>query len=877
MKSFIIILLIICSGPLFSQSDSLNKRVFHALRLSGNPPEIDGYLQEDFWTNGTWESGFIQQTPIEGSSPTQPSYVKIFYDENNLYVAFVCKDNKEKIIKRFSQRDEFNGDVVGIAFDSYHNERTAYEFNVTAAGQKVDLMHTGSGNWDESWNAVWDVQVSFNDTAWVAEYLIPFSQLRYNNDDEHIWGLHIWRWIHRNYEESQWQLIPVNAPLGVHNFGLIDGIKDIRTSRQAEILPYASLKFDHNGTNENPYIKDGSLLPNAGLDAKIGISSDFTLDATINPDFGQVEADPAELNLTAYETYFNEKRPFFLEGKDIFDFEIEGASLFYSRRIGATPGYYPETNDNEEYTHPEQTTILGSGKITGRTSGGLSVGVLETVTAPEYGKIYSPNVNSSGPDTASVQKFLTEPLTNYFASRLTKEANGGNTVFGGAFNSVIRHLNTNETEQDLVRSAHTGGVDFIQYIDKKNYYVQANAMFSHLKGSMHAISEKQKSHIHRFQREDAPHLTFDSTRKSLTGSGGYIKAARQGGKVQFGTNISYWSPELNTNDIGYMPEADVIQQANWISFNQNEPKSEKLRLFNLSLHSGNQWTFGGEKRESTFGAEFVTQFKSLWTILLQAEYAPSYYDVRMLRGGPALYSVGYQGIAGYIESNQSKKISASADYTHYWNINKSSYDNTSININIVPLDRFKIRFNTYYEYKHFAFEYFEPDYQDEPTADIYLIGQWLNQKTVGMTARFEVYINPEISFQYYANPLLSAVEYPEISRVDNPHSHDVKKRFYRFDATEIDLDVSENQYIVKENNGMNYRFTNPNVSFSEFRSNFVFKWEYKLGSVFYLVWSHQRGNYENISDPKLNKSATDLFHVNSENVIMMKFSYWFNV
>ena len=313
------------------------KRIYYATRTDLKP-KIDGKLDDDCWQLvGTWDGNFIQQQPNQARPPSQETEIKVLYDDTYLYIGIICHDNEpEKIRNVLGRRDENNGDMAGIALDTYFDRQTAFEFNLTAAGQKVDLMHLGEYGWDFNWDAVWDGKTSIGDSAWYAEMRIPFSQLRFAKKNEHVWGMHIWRWIDRLREEDQWKLIPVDAPAMVYIFGELHGINDISYKRNFELLPYAKTK----------YISEAVKNPTTGfgLDGKIGVTSNFTLDYTVNPDFGQVEADPSVLNLTSYEVFYDEKRPFFLEGNSILEFGAGSDLLFYSRRIGAAPGYRPPLN-----------------------------------------------------------------------------------------------------------------------------------------------------------------------------------------------------------------------------------------------------------------------------------------------------------------------------------------------------------------------------------------------------------------------------------------------------------------------------------------------------------------------------------------------------
>ena len=341
------------------------------------------------------------------------------------------------------RRDENHGDMAGIAIDSYDDNQTAFEFNVTAAGQKVDLMHLGEYGWDFNWDAVWDGKSSVNDSSWCAEMRVPFTQLRFANKEEHVWGMHVWRWIHRLSEEDEWKLIPVDAPAMVYIFGELRGINNIPYKRNFEVLPYAKTKYISDAKDKFNY--------GFGLDGKIGVTSDFTLDYTVNPDFGQVEADPSELNLTTYEVFYDEKRPFFLEGNSILEYGAGSDILFYSRRIGHAPSYSPEyTDEVNSISVPDNTSIINALKLTGKNKKGLSLGIINSMTARELATKYSDGGNSNE---------AVEPFTNYFIGRVKQDYNNGSTVLGGMVTSTIRNIKDQQLEF-LPDNSTVGGIDF---------------------------------------------------------------------------------------------------------------------------------------------------------------------------------------------------------------------------------------------------------------------------------------------------------------------------------------------------------------------------------------------------------------------------------
>src|SRR6185437_4883926 len=365
-------------------------RVYRTCRLSSAKPVIDGKLDDACWKTGVWAGDFTQWIPNEGAKPSQPTQMKILYDDKNIYVAIRAFDSiPQKIARKAGRRDEFTGDMVGITFDSYHDHRTGFEFDVSAAGQKTDLVLTNPSNTDLDWNAVWYAKTGREDSAWTAEFEIPLSQLRYSKDSVQVWGLHVWRWIDRFQQESDWEPQSSTGPGIMYLFGELQGNNGLPKAPRIEIMPYILGSVNTFKKNsENPFADKGrSWYGNAGLDAKIGLASNFTVDLTINPDFGQVEADPSVMNLSAFETFYEEKRPFFLEGKNIFSFDFDNSSLFYSRRIGHTPDFSPTLGNNEFMSYPNKTTILNAVKVSGKTAGGLSIGILQSLTASEYARI----------------------------------------------------------------------------------------------------------------------------------------------------------------------------------------------------------------------------------------------------------------------------------------------------------------------------------------------------------------------------------------------------------------------------------------------------------------------------------------------------------
>ncbi len=470
------------AGGSFSSRDTLidnsskPKRIYTTTRLTTKKPVIDGKLNDECWRTGEWAGNYIQWIPNDGAKPSEPTQIKILYDDRNIYVAIRAFDNEpDKIVRKAGRRDEFNGDIVGVTFDSYNDHRTGFEFDVTAAGQKIDLLLTNPSNGDVNWNAVWYAKVGMEDSAWTAEFEIPLSQLRYSSANVQVWGLHCWRWIDRFQEESDWDPQSSTGPGILYECGELHGINGLPKYRRIEIMPYSLGKLNtFKSESGNPFKDKGrAWLGNIGLDATIGLSSNFTANLTINPDFGQVESDPSVMNLTAFETFYDEKRPFFLEGKNIFSFDFDNVSVFYSRRIGHSPSYSPSLKDGEYIDFPDNTTIISAEKISGKTADGLSVGILQSLTANQQATIYSGGKKSD---------LGVEPLTNYFIARVQQDYSQGNTVLGGIFTSTNRFIKDTQLEF-LNRNAYTGGMDFMHYWNDKEYFVDSKLIGSYINGS----------------------------------------------------------------------------------------------------------------------------------------------------------------------------------------------------------------------------------------------------------------------------------------------------------------------------------------------------------------------------------------------------------
>jgi hypothetical protein len=870
MKTRTIIFLLSLAGFILAgYAQQTEKRTYTTQRITSMPPKIDGRLGDPCWEEGSWFSDYVQFMPAEGTTPSQRTALKILYDGENIYVAIRAFDTEpEKIDRRAGRRDDQSaGDVVGLCFDSYFDHLSGYEFDVTAAGTQVDLILMNNFKWDFNWNAVWEGKTALEDSAWTAEFRIPFSQLRYTQKQEQVWGLHAWRWINRLEEEDQFTLIRRDGPGHIYDMGYLRGLTGLPKSRQIEFLPYTYARLKTFPENDRPL--SGKALEwnsSAGLDGKIGISSNFTLDYTLNPDFGQVEADPSELNLSAYEVFYDEKRPFFLENRTMFDFSVGDESLFYSRRIGHAPSYRPEVEEGGRIEMPDMTTILGAAKLTGKDRNGLSIGLIEGVTQKE-------SATREGPAPES-ERVTVEPLTNYLVGRVVREMKEGNTVAGAMLTAAHRGI-TDRTLSFMNRSAYSGGLDLKHYLAQKKYEFQFKFAGSQVNGDVSALQRLQQASARYYQRPDATHLGLDSTATQLSGYGGEVKFKKVSyGHWRYETELSWKSPGLEFNDLGYLRSADEIVGELGLSWVESTP-GPLFRRYSLDIEARQCWDFGWTALLQAIDLESTFSFNNRYSISAGLEWNSRALDTRLLRGGPALHLQGLWSFDAGIKTDSGRKLVASLNlYTHHFD------DGYSANTGLIPGLSYKIteavqltsEFSLSHEKEMLHFMG-APLWQGQSR---YLLAA-LERKTMAMTMRLDCALSPEFTIQYYGSPYISFGSYSRYRRVADPIAGTYDDMAPLIDPAGIHDDLSTGRVEIDENGDgvKDYQLEQPNFNFREFRSNLVLRWEVRPGSALYLVWSHDRGSYESRGQRDWGYNWDKLIEASGGNVLLAKFSYWF--
>lgn len=849
---------------------SSSKKVYTTVKVKDLPPVIDGILDDEVWDQVEWAGDFSQYRPDNGAAPSEPTGFKILYDDKNLYVAFMCYDSQpENIERRMTRRDGFEGDRVSINIDSYHDLQSAYSFTLSASGVISDAAVTNNGNnWDRNWDPIWIAKTAPHNEGWTGEARIPLSQLRFSKNKKHVWGLQVERRIFRMDERSAWQHIPNNAPGWIHLFGELHGVKNIKRQKQVEINPYLVAQMERfEAEVGNPFLTGKDKQLNVGMDGKVAVTSDLTLDFTVNPDFGQVEADPSQVNLSAYEVFFRERRPFFTEGKNILSFRVATDPLFHSRRIGRSPQYNPDIEDDEFMERPQRTTILGALKLTGRTKKGLSVGVLESITKEEFAKI-----DHSG----SRRRETVEPMTNYFVGRLQQDLNQGNSQVGVMMTATNRNIDQASLEF-LHKSAYSGGVDFRHSWNNRTYYLEGNMALSQVNGTEEALLRTQTASTRFFQRPDADHLEVDSTRTSLTGTGGKLEFGKRGkGNIRYEVGGTWKSPGLAINDIGFMRSTDLIKQYSWVGYSSPNP-TKWYRRFNASLSQYTNWDFGGVNISNGLSFSTSAELKNYWGIRMGTSLRTQSVSRSALRGGPSFVRPGSTYIWLRLSSDERKKLRFS---TNPWlsSGNKGYSDGfgVSMNLNYQPVNSLNISLSPAYSWSNREQQYVTTkDYE----SDKRYINASIEQNTASLSIRFNYSIRPNLSLQFYGQPFVSAGNYDEFKKITDPDNSSYSSRFYIFDENQITLDDDEESYLIDENRDGNvdYSFSNPNFDFLQYRSNFVMRWEYKPGSALFLVWNKERTENPGMENFSISGSVDGFLDPESEahNTFLLKFTHRF--
>ena len=866
--------------------DSGFLRSVNAMRIHDATVRIDGYLDDPVWQEAHYTSDFIQRDPLEGEPATERTEFALCYDDEYLYVGVMAYDSDPSEIRSILSRrdDEIPSDWVHVSFDSYNDHRTAFEFWLNPLGVKRDLRRYDDSNHDINWDAIWEGKSAIHDNGWSAEFRIPFRELRFSNGDNHAWGLQVYRFISRKNEDDFWAFWPKDETGWVRHYGRLNNLKDIPRQRRIYFAPYTTGRVATSREYETPvHPEPYDLGSNLGMDMKVGITNNLTLDLAINPDFGQVEADPAELNISGFETFFPERRPFFVEGGNIYQYSLgigdnpmSNNSLFYSRRIGRAPHHYPDT-DSGYVDAPTATKILGAGKLSGKTRSGWSIGVLEAVAAKEMATIEYENGNP--PD----EQETTEPLTNYFITRVQKDYREGRTTIGGIVTATNRQLEDDHLRW-LHRDAYSAGFDFSHLFGDDNYSISTTIGFTNVHGSRGAILETQTSPNHRFQREGAPHLGVDSTATSLSGFAGNMFINKVGGEhIRAALGGWYYSPGFNANDVGFNRNVDNAIGFIWAQYREDDP-GKIIRRWSLNFNAwlGSTFAWGDEiiARGGNFNGHITLM--NYWSLNGGINRDFRGLNTTGLLGGPAMTEDPYGNMWVYIGSDYRKALSvgfnASAGSAKESGVN---YQNLYAQITWRPTDYFSLTASTGWNGMHdtwATWDDFGPLTDEQTDQEHYLMAT-LDRSTISGTIRFDLSLTPDLTIQYYGNPFVTAGTYSDDKLVleGQYQAERFDDRFHTFTDQERDFDGDPYTYDTDGDGVTNFELWNRDFNYKQFSSNLVLRWEYQTGSALYLVWAQNMSEYLEMGDFSIGNDLSDLFRLDAENIFLVKVSYLLNI
>jgi hypothetical protein len=863
-----------------SISDEHPPYQIQALNVNGTPISISGFPDEPVWQKADLITNFTQRSPDIGAPASEKSEVRVMYDDNSIYISAILYDSAPDSIAAPLFRRDGNGysDWFHVGIDSYNDQRTAFVFALNPKGVQKDLLIYDNNKEDVSWDAVWESAVTIFDEGWALEMRIPLSQIRYNLSDAgevNEWGINFSRYIARKDETAYWSPTPPDDPAIVSRFGRLTNLENLSASRQLEVVPYVSLQTDRNPASEgNPFQNEYETSFNAGGDIKYGISSNLTLTATINPDFGQVEADPAEVNLSAFETFQSERRPFFLEGAEIFDFNINSMlnlgmppQLFYSRRIGRSPqGSLP---GNAVHTDiPGQTPITGAVKLSGKTQDGWSVGLLNALTREQTAQYTLPD--------GSIESMPVEPLTNYSTGRLQKDFRSGQSVVGMIANSMIRNNSVPAFTELLADQAYTGGINFQHQWGDRKYRFDGYFAGSHVSGSPEMITALQQTSARYQQRPDANHLSLDPDRSTLQGTYADVMLTRSTRHWVAQVRGYQISPGFEINDMGFQTNADRRSFTGMMIYRQPQSSLSWLRNYNAFLATGHTYNTDGDYIDNLHGIGGHARFNNFWSINFERLFSFESLDDRLTRGGPLAVKPA-RNIYNINVSTDHRKSVQLWFYAGYHNDNMGGEMRTggfnltyrphpAANISIMP------SFNNYKSTTQYAGTV-ETDAKPETFNRRYLFAD-LHQQTLSTTVRIDWTFSPTLSLQLYAQPFISSGEFNRFKELDSPGSK--QYNVYGEDTGSVEYNPETNRYdiIPAEGSSESFSIANRDFNIRSLRGNAVVRWEYRPGSTLFFVWQQTRRSIGDQSSLNLQNDYGELFRTPAHHTFMVKFSYW---
>lgn len=852
--------------PGMTQDASDTPKRMQAIRVNPHRPVVDGDLSDDVWQHAVFANGFLQKEPTQGAPPENRSEIAVVYDDDAIYIgARLHSANPDNILATVSRRDNAgNSERIIVSFDTYHDKRTAYSFAVTASGTRIDYYHSSDNEFDRDYefDPVWTAKTARTGDGWTAEMRIPFSQLRFRRGDPQVWGVNVNRWVPTTNEDSYWIVVPREAQGWSSRMGELVGIEGVRPSRRIEVTPYAASDVTRtsNPDPEDPFTEETNYDARAGADFKMGVGPNLTLEGTINPDFGQVEADPAEVNLSAFETFFDERRPFFTEGANLL--RGGGPNYFYSRRIGAAP----HGDADGDYTKiPPNTSILGAAKMTGRLNSGLSVGVLGAVTQEEKADVFDATSNQTS-------RVPVEPLSGFGVVSMQQEFGANQSTVGLNLTGMGRDPDAGNNLNEILNDrAFTGGTSWNLRFNGGDYEYRGNVGYSHIEGTRQAIEGQQRSSRRYFQRPDKDYATLDTTRTALTGWTAATSLEKIAGRWLLGGGISAESPEFELNDAGRLGTTDDID--GWVGgrHRQTTPGSWYQSWW-VGYWMGSGYNFGGDRQYAFLDYETSLTFRNFYSLWWGVEFFPKSNSDNLTRGGPLMETAEDWNFAINLSSHNKGRMS-------WWLWGRYARDDVSGlgewaegGITYRPGSRWELSVTPRYGHVFNTRQYFDTAEGNGPTEtfDNRYIFATLDRHDLVMQTRLNYAFTPDLTLEFYAEPFAASGSYSNIGHLKAPRTKNLL--VYGTEGTTITRDEN-GDYTVTDGTDT-FNLDNGDFNFVSFRSNFVLRWEWSPGSTLFFVWQQNRSDSNSLGDPIGASSLWDSLSADGDNFIAVKISYW---
>ncbi len=855
---------------------------------------LDGILDDDAWQHAPPITELRQFDPDHALPSSQRIDVRFVFDDAALYVGARLYDQQgpSGVISTVVRRDAFfNSDFFEVAIDGFHDHLGRAIFQVNPSGSRSDLLGVGGNCCDGGWDPVWDARTTIDADGWSVEMRIPFSQLRFSRDSAQSWGLQVRRFIKRREETAQWAMWTRTEQGGPARFGHLEGITIDRSPAKLELMPFVASQASRlDADPADPFRGGTQATARAGLDVRYLLTPNLTLDATINPDFGQVEVDPAVVNLSAFENFFSERRPFFVSGSGVFSFgdiscnfcsNVSSLQAFYSRRVGRAPtGADLATSQGEYADVPNASPILGAAKITGRTASGYTIGVLNAVTGRTLASVQRA-------DGTRLQQEV-EPLANYFVGRLKKDFRRGDLVVGAIGSSLTRNL-SDAFESRLTRHAELIGTDWQYQWANRAYSFRGALAASNVSGDARVIAARQRASARFFQRPDRPEgnggffaTQYDTTATALRGYGGYARLAKQAGDWRWESGMNVRNPGFETNDYSFLTNADYI----WNNLNVIRLFAKPTRWYrNVALVAGGQAqrNFAGDVTNNTdlhALAEVTTP--QFWYANAFVLHRPAgMINDRLLRGGPSVRTEGSTYLQGSLATDSRKQWRAGIDPLVYRTTLGGHGHGISMFARVQPSTRTFLSFGPSYNRSLDKLQYVRA--VADPTAAAFGGSRYIlsdvDQHQLAFDTRFNVTFTPWMTLELWAQPFFASGHYANFKEFDAPRQAGVS--VYGRDRGTLTANTDSTGHTTgytvdpdASGPAVPFSLTNPDFTLRSLRGSAVFRWEYRPGSTLFLVWTQQRSDQGPEGDFNFSRERHALAGTRPNNVFMIKATWW---